>query len=100
MKHVLSERIYINCDESPNISFGSNTPSPSKKNLYLIDQAGNVITGEEPETVIEAANQCNRRALSSPDEAAKTGIGKIEVKCQAFTRNTAGNAFRLALKRP
>src|SRR4051794_36609811 len=68
------KKIYITCGGSTEISVASNTPSPSRKNLYLIGQAGSVVTGEEPETVIEAANQCNREALSSPDEAAKTDL--------------------------
>jgi hypothetical protein len=100
MSHVLSDKIYINCGASPDIFIASNTPSPSKKGLSLIGHAGNLITGEEPETIIEAANRCNREALSSADEAATASLGKIDIRCRAFTRNTGGNIFVLVFKRP
>ena len=99
ISHVLSEKRSVKCDTLPNIFISNNTSHPSKKYLYLIGQAGNVVTGEEPETIVEAASQCNREALSSFSELAQVNLGRVQMNCRAFTSNTGRNAFTVALKR-
>src|SRR4051794_6501747 len=100
ISHVLSEKISVKCDMLPDLFIANNTSHPSKKYLYLIGQAGSVVTGEEPETIVEAAGQCNREALSSSNELAQANRGRVQINCKAFTRDTGGNAFTVALKRP
>src|SRR4051812_41397379 len=100
ISHVLSEKISVKCDTLPKLFISNNTSHPSKKYLYLIGQAGNVVIGEEPERIVEAASQCNREALSSFNELAQVNLGRVQMNCRAFTSNTGGNAFTVALKRP
>src|SRR3954463_2606868 len=88
ISHVLSEKMSVKCDTLPDLFISNNTSHPSKKYLHLIGQAGSVVTGEESETIVEAASQCNREALSSFNELAQANLGRVQINCKAFTRNT------------
>src|SRR6476469_3847368 len=80
MRHVLSEKMAVKCGKSPDFYITANTSHLSKKYLYLIGQAGNAVTGEDPETIIEAANQCSKEALASSVTFAQANLGRIRVK--------------------
>ena len=100
MRHVLSEKMAVKCGTSPDFYITANTSYLSKKYLYLIGQAGNAVTGEDADTIIEAANQCSKDALASSDTFAQANLGRIRVKCQSFSEDTGRNSFTIALDEP
>src|SRR5215213_9200448 len=100
IRHVLSEKMAVNCGASPDFYITANTSHLSKKYLYLIGQAGSAVTGEDADTIIEAANQCSKEALASSDTFAQANLGRIRVNCQYLIEDTGRNSFTIALNEP
>ena len=100
MHHILSEKMAVKCGTSPDFYITANTSHLSKKYLYLIGQAGNAVTGEDADTIIEAANRCSKEALASSDTFAQANLGRIRVKCQSSSEDAGRNSFTIALDGP
>lgn len=103
MRHSDADDIVFECGadgfgQSVSVSWDKGAFPP---NVFfaLTAKAGSVVTGESAGRILSALHQCHQAALKSDGEMDEIDLPKIEIDCQAFTRDGGAVSFDVSRKK-
>lgn len=73
--------------------------APPNAYYDTVGKSGQILTGDSPKLLNEAARRCHKKALKSKAEIASVLTPKSKIECQAFSRNQGAAGLSIWVRR-